>query len=232
MKTIFGLAAMCIAALGQDAKPVQKLIQLKYVDAGSVHNLLRSYVTTGGWTMQSDDRMHMIAVTGSPEAVASIEEAIKKLDVAPTDFDLTVYLISSAPNDILPAALTSTAKQLHGVFAYSGYQLLESFVLRGRDGRGGSSGGAFHGSPSSYSFRYEQASVSSDTPKTIHLRGLDLNLRFRTGALTKEGQPAFTSTGLNTDIDIREGQKVVVGKSDLNNGDSPLILVVTAKVVE
>ena len=39
-------------------------------------------------------------------------------------------------------------------------------------------------------------------------------------------------SSLNTDVDIRDGQKVAVGKSDVNNGESPLILVVTAKVVE
>jgi len=48
----------------------------------------------------------------------------------------------------------------------------------------------------------------------------------------EKGRLEYKTTGLTTDIDIRDGQKVVVGKSDVNNGESPLILVVTAKVVE
>jgi hypothetical protein len=124
------------------------------------------------------------------------------------------------------------AKQLHSVFSYSGYQALESFVLRGRDGRGGGSSGTFHGTKSTYSFRYQQATVAGEATKVITLRNLDLNLRFPTGGMTKDGEQITHNSGLNTDIDIREGQKVVVGKSDLNSGESPLILVVTAKVVE
>ncbi len=46
----------------------------------------------------------------------------------------------------------------------------------------------------------------------------------------EKGQAEYNTTGLNTDIDIRDGQKVVVGKSDVNNGENPLILDVTAKV--
>ena len=38
-------------------------------------------------------------------------------------------------------------------------------------------------------------------------------------------------SGVNTDVDVREGQKVVVGKSNFGAEDA-FILVVTAKVVE
>jgi hypothetical protein len=238
MKIICGLAMMSLLAWGQDAapKPVERLIQLRYVDASRANNL--AAVFAGGRTLQlqADDHLHFIAVRGPAETVAAFEEAVKKIDVPPIDFDLTVYLVSGSnqPGDQLPEALASTAKQLHGVFAYKGYQLLESFVLRGRDGRKGTANGTIsaNGKSSTYSFRYEEASVSGDAPKTINFRYLNLNLQFRTGGLNKEGQPIFHETGLSTDIDVRDGQKVVVGKSDMNNGESPLILVVTAKVVE
>lgn len=233
MKTFFGLALISMLALGQDAPPkrVQKLIQLKYADADQVHNLLRSYGTRDS-TMDADRRMRVLAISGSAEYVSVIEDAVKKLDVAPIDFDLNVYLVSSAASDSLPSVLASTGKQLHSVFSYAGYQLLEDFVLRGRDGIGAASSGTFHGTHSTYTFRYQQATVSTDSPKTISLHGLDLNLRTPTGALNKEGQQVTQGNGLSTDIDVREGQKVVVGKSDIRNGDSPLIVVVTAKVVE
>jgi hypothetical protein len=38
--------------------------------------------------------------------------------------------------------------------------------------------------------------------------------------------------GVHTDIDVREGQKVVVGKANIDNADNALILVLTAKVIE
>jgi hypothetical protein len=239
MRLFCGLALMSLLAWGQDEAPqttVRKLIQLKYVNAGQVSNLLRNFVGGRQWSMEADERLHVIAVRGTPEMVATLEDAVKKLDVAPLDFELTVYLISATPQvgDQLPEALASTAKQLHGVFAYKGYQLLDSFVLRGRDGQGSNGGASAEGTikNSTYTFRYNRASVLDGTPKIVSLQNLILQIRMPSGVRNEKGQPEYKSTGLSSDIDIRDGQKVVVGKSDVNNGESPLILVVTAKVVE
>jgi hypothetical protein len=233
MKIVSGLIAMSLLAWGQETPQktvvVRKLIQVKYVSASRVQNLLRSYTNI---SVDSDDNMHIIAVRGNDDMVAAYEEAVKRLDVAPLDFELTVYLISATPQvgDQLPDALASTAKQLHGVFAYKGYQLLESFVLRGRDGQGGSADGTIKNS--SYSFRYNRAATLDGSPKMVNLQNLNLQVRMPTGTFDEKGNPRYKTTGVSTDIDIRDGQKVVVGKSDMNNGESPLILVVTAKVVE
>jgi hypothetical protein len=239
MRIIIGLAMMSLLAWGQETPPktvtVRKLIQLKYVSANRVRNLLRNYTNA---SVDADDNLHTIAVHGTDDMVVAFEEAVKKLDVPPLDFELTVYLISASPQpgDHLPDALASTAKQLHGVFAYKGYDLLESFVLRGRDGQGadGTQGGSADGTikNSTYSFRYNRASVQDSSPKIVNLQNLNLQVRMPTGMRNEKGQPEFKTTGVSTDIDIRDGQKVVVGKSDMNNGESPLILVVTAKVVE
>jgi hypothetical protein len=238
MKLLCGLAVMSLIAWGQDETPtpsqtVRKLIQLKYVNANQVGNLLRNFVNGRAFSMEADERLHVIAVRGTPEMVATIEDAVKKLDVAPLDFELTVYLISTnaQPGDQLPEALASTAKQLHGVFAYKGYQLLDSFVLRGRDGaQNGYAEGTIKSS--TYNFRYNHAAVLEGTPKIVSLQNLSLQIRMPSGIHNDKGQMEYKSTGVSSDIDIRDGQKVVVGKSDVNNGESPLILVVTAKVVE
>ena len=231
MKIIGAMAAMSLLTWGQDAVPkvVLKVIPLKYVSPSSIYKVVSAFQPS---SMQYDDSLHVISVRGNAEMVAAIEEAVRKLDVLPADFELTVYLISSAPQtgDLLPDALASTAKQLHGVFAYKGYQLIDSFVLRGRDGQGGSADGTIKSS--TYSFRYNRATVMDGTPKMVNLQNLNLQIRMPSGARNEKGQPEYKTTGVSTDIDIRDGQKVVVGKSDVNNGESPLILVVTAKVVE
>lgn len=239
MKIVYGMIGMSLLAWGQEPAPAvkveRKLIQLKYVSANRVHNLLRNYTNA---SVESDDNLHTIAIRGTTDMVTAFEEAVKKLDAPPRDFELTVFLISASPQtgDHLPDALTSTAKQLHGVFAYKGYDLLDSFVLRGRDGQGmdGMQGGSADGTikNSTYSFRYYRASVQDGTPKIVNLQNLNLQIRMPTGMRNEKGQPEYKTTGLSTDIDIRDGQKVVVGKSDVNNGENPLILVVTAKVVE
>lgn len=231
MKILCGLAVMSLLALGQDAasKIVLKVIPLKYASPGAVYKVVSAFQPN---SLQYDDSLHVISVRGNAEMVTAIEEAVKKLDVLPADFELTVYLISSSPQtgDLLPEALAGTAKQLHGVFAYKGYQLIDSFVLRGRDGQGGSADGTIKSS--TYSFRYGRATVMEGAPRMVNLQNLNLQIRMPSGIRNEKGQQEYKTTGLNTDIDIRDGQKVVVGKSDVNNGESPLILVVTAKVVE
>jgi hypothetical protein len=103
--------------------------------------------------------------------------------------------------------------------------------LRGRDGsQSGSAEGTIK--TSTYSFRYNRASVLDGTPKMVNFQNLVLQIRMPSGTRNDKGQMEYKTTGLSSDIDIRDGQKVVVGKSDVNNGESPLILVVTAKVVE
>lgn len=230
MKLIYGLAMASLLAWGQDSKISQKIIPLKYVSARALTSLLQAFQPT---SLQYDDSLHVISVRGDAERIAAIEEAVKKLDVPPLDFELTVYLISTTPTaaDQLPEALASTAKQLHGVFAYKGYQLMDSFVLRGRDGQqNGNADGTIKNS--TYSFRYNRASVLDGSPKIVNLQNVNLQIRIPTGMRDSKGSVEYKSTGLSTDVDIRDGQKVVVGKSDINNGESPLILVVTAKVVE
>ncbi len=49
---------------------------------------------------------------------------------------------------------------------------------------------------------------------------------------TGPGQFQYQEVGINTDLDVREGQKVVVGKTNMDSSDRALIVVVTAKVVE
>ncbi len=234
MRTILGVALCSMLAWGQDAAPKveRKLIQLHYIDANRARSLAGTFAGRE-LNLEADDRLHWIAVRGPAEMVASFEEAVKKLDVAPLGFELTVYLISASPQpgDHLPEALASTAKQLHSVFAYKGYDLLESFVLRGRDGQNNASEeGTIKNS--TYAFHFSRASVLDGATKVVSLQNLSLQIRTPTGRADEKGNPQLKYTGLSTDVDIRDGQKVVVGKSDVNNEDSPLILVVTARVVE
>jgi hypothetical protein len=47
-----------------------------------------------------------------------------------------------------------------------------------------------------------------------------------------QGQGQKQYQYINTDVDVREGQKVVVGKANMDGSDRASIIVLTAKVVE
>ena len=232
--TLIGAAALVCAQEKKEPqreKISQKFIEVKYADA----NRIASLIQTPGVSIRSDDSMHAIIVLGTSETVAALEDMVKKLDVAPPNVELTVYLVSGSSQgaaDELPQDLASAAKQLHGLFQYKRYRMLESFVLRGRDGREGNTSGILPGSSSAYDFRYRSATVSGGTPRVVHINGMGLLVRTPTGGRNQKGEMEYRNAGLNTDIDVAEGQKVVVGKSSVNGSDEAMILIVTAKVVQ
>jgi hypothetical protein len=149
--------------------------------------------------------------------------------------ELTVFLLTGAAQgqaaDDVPQDLTSTIKQLHGVFAYKSYKLTESFVLRGRSStsiapRPASTDGILPGNGLRYHFGYNRLWLTGDPPRTIHVDGIDLNLNRPT---SKEHSGVAS---INTDLDIRDGQKTVVGKSSVDSTGDALILVIVPKVVD
>ena len=81
--------------------------------------------------------MHVISVYGTQDAVAAVEEMIDKVDVPSPNIEFTGHLVSGTSQinaDDLPKELLPTARQLHGLFPYKGYRILETFLLCNRDG--------------------------------------------------------------------------------------------------
>lgn len=158
-------------------------------------------------------------------------------DKTPTsipNIELTVYLLSGSPQalaDEVPQDLVPTVKQLHSVFAYKSYKLSESFVLRGRGGNAFTEG-VLPGNGLHYNFRYTRLRISGDGLREVHVDGLNLEL-IRDAGTSKEGKRVSeTIARIYTDLDVREGQKTVVGKSSINMGGDALILVLVPKIVD
>jgi hypothetical protein len=169
---------------------------------------------------------------------AALACAQDKQQTSVTNVELTVYLLSGSgqgTTDDVPQDLGATVKQLHGIFAYKSYKLTESFVLRGRStdnfaGAGASIDGILPGSGMRYRFGYRRLWVTGTQPRTVHVDNLNLNLS-RSPVTTKDGkQRSDNVASIETNLDIADGQKTVVGKSSIE-GDA-LILVVVPKVIE
>lgn len=154
------------------------------------------------------------------------------------NIELTVYLLSGVAQgettDDVPQDLVATVKQLRSIFSYRSYKLTESFMLRGRLGGGASAEGVLPGgSAIHYQFRYLTAQASSETSPLIRINGLRIvltNNYYRRGGDGKSVPDPLAS--ISTDLDIREGQKTVVGKSSINSTGDALILVIVPKLVQ
>ena len=220
--------------------PVQKLFVLKYADPQAVENLLRVFNAS----ISPNRDMRVLAVSATPETMAAIEDAIKRLDVptaAPANVDLTVYLLvghegeSPTGGAAIPKDLDGVVTQLRNAFAFKSYSLLDVLALRTRTGEQASttsSGGAVPNgnasAPVITTFRINSAAVGGDGA-SIHISRLNANIKMP--VVNGMQQVNYTDLGLNTDIDIKEGQKVVVGRLGISK-DQALFLVMTAKILQ
>lgn len=249
------LMAVAGFALAQDA-PVQRTIEVKFADSNRMVNLLRqAYATKPPLAITNDATFHLIFLSGPEKLVTEAESMIKKYDVAPANIELTVYMVSGTsdpkapPSDDVPSDLSPTVKQLHGLFPYKSYRVLQSFALRVREGKDGRDSGTLKAPDyarvsslknpaersevnASYEFRFQTITLSSGTPRAVHINGMLLNISTPTGKTDKEGHPEQMYSSIGSDLDAIEGQKIVVGKSNLHGSDDALILVITAKVIQ
>jgi hypothetical protein len=70
---------------------------------------------------------------------------------------------------------------------------------------------------------------SSDSHPSIRATNVRFNVKVPIPITTSTWQ--FVDVRIRADVDIREGQYVVVGKTGLGRSDNALILVLTARVV-
>jgi len=177
----------------------------------------------------------MVVVTGTPEHVDTAEAILKQLDVPPPprpvapprkSIQLTAYLIVASRSDVqgtpLPRELESPVNQVASVFPYKSFTLVDAIDLRLTDNAGGDlkgimpQGQQIHGGGYVLSVgRIDLQGVSPDNLMRINKFSLVVN-----------------DVKLETDVDLREGQKVVVGKANIDGSSNALIVILTAKIVD
>jgi hypothetical protein len=217
---------------------IQKLFILKYAEPRSVQQLLNVFDAQ----CIGNSELHAMAVTATPETMKAVEEAINKLDVpsaSAKNIDLTMQLVIGSDTEgagtTLPKDLEPVVAQLRNAFPFKNYRLLDVLTLRSRVGlRAGtdSSGGAmvFNGitKPVSSSFNINSSSLGGDG-STVRLDGLRASSKIPVEQ--GQGQFSFQDLSLNTDVDIKEGQKVVIGRHGINR-EQALFLVLTTHIVQ
>ena len=190
----------------------------------------------------------IVVITGPQDRVDTAEAILKQLDVpapppppvAPKkNIQLTAYLIIASPSGTqgtpLPKDLESAVTQVASVFPYKAFNLFDAIVMRMTDGSGGSMQGilprAAFPSGGTYSLNLNQIMLSQPLGG-MHLNSFDLSVLVSNG-MDKEGKDKFQTVKLSTRfMEIEEGQKVVVGKANIDGSSNALIVILTAKVVD
>jgi len=221
---------------GTEAGWPVKLFQVKYADVYHLANLFRAF----GATVQPEGDMKALSVRAPKEVLTAIEESIQRLDVPQPpakNIQLDAYLLIAAAQGSsanVPADLQPVVKQLKSIFNYQDFRSLGTLSMRVRDAANGTVSGLLppvsvdSGEPTSYRFHMDRTAITSEgKEQAVRINGLDLRMGYGL-----KGPPHHGEVVINTSVDVRDGQKVVVGKANIDTADNALILVLTAKVIE
>ena len=169
----------------------------------------------------------LIVIRGEGYAVDTALKVIDALDSPRPTIDLHVFVLSASTEGQVdvPADLEAAVGQLRKIFGYSGFELLDNVTLRVLEGRSGrAEGGVRLGddrSRTGYHFTFQKVSVvPEDDVNRIRIKGLEFEVDGATEGVVR--------AGLKTDIQIREGQKAVIGSSTPEGDGDTLILIVEA----
>lgn len=170
---------------------------------------------------------NLIVLRGEGYAVDTALKVIDALDVPRPTIDLVVYVLSASKQGTaeVPESLKTAVGQLQTVFGYSGFKLLDHVTLRVLEGRSGrADGGILLGDDTrrtGYHFAFKKVSVvPEDDVVRIRLKGL-------TFAVNGAGSETHRAR-LMTDVEIRAGQKAVIGSSTPQGIGDTLVLIVEA----
>jgi len=211
-----------------------RIFEIKHRDPASLVFVLRPLAS--GWkgaTMSASPEYRTLSVRDFPENIATIDEAIKRLDVpeAPrSDIELHLHVLVASPTGTttdLPAEIRNAVAQLQSTLNYKGFSMLTPIVQRTREGDWNTEGHGEGGNPQSaihfgYGYNIRSVSRSTDAEGAPHVQ---LN-GFQFGMQGSMGEARVQSN-----LSLKDGEQVVVGTASLNNGQA-LVLILSARVVK
>ncbi len=222
---ILALAALPAAAQDEaDPKKLRTVIKAtQYTDVAEAQAVLE--LLEVDFALKPDQ--NLIVLRGEQYAVETALKVIDALDEPRPSIDLNVYVLSASKQGSadVPKDLEAAVGQLRSVFGYSGFELLDSITLRVLEGRRGRADGGIRlgegTARTGYRFGFQKVSVVPEDDF--------LNIRIKQLKFDVNSDVAGTlRASLMTDVQIREGQKAVIGSSTPEGAGETLILIVEA----
>jgi type II secretory pathway component GspD/PulD (secretin) len=216
-----------------------KVFEVKYRDPSSLANVL-TRLTSGfkGAGITPNAEFKTLTVRDFPENIATIEEALKRLDTpgAPQpNIELHMHVllasnVSGAGLDV-PAELKDVLAELRGTLNYKNYELAASVVQRLTE-----TSSVLQGNGTAEVSSGNSGVPSVSMPYEYYIRSVSLTANPGGMQSMQIADFAFTSrTGddrarIQTALNLRDGEKVVVGTATIRN--RALIVVLTAKLLK
>ena len=246
------LGSLCAAQTKPDVQlpPDVRLYQPKNITPDKAQRVGVSVQNLGGARTSWDEVAHAFVIHGgSVQSMDLAEALLKRFDVPDPRVELTIYLVrasssSSAPvtsasaptGNPVPAELKGAIDEMKSTFNYDRYTLWDAILVQPTS-NGGEVQGILTSDAGNYVYTVSYA-VYGGSPlsegKTLNLAGFTFSLKmpspFRPRAAVNN-IPESLESHIRTDVTVRDGQKLVLGKIRLlpsTSGD--LFLVLATKV--
>ncbi len=171
---------------------------------------------------------NLVVLRGEAYAVDTALKVIDALDEPRPSIDLRVFVLAASKEESIdvPGELESAVEQLKGVLGYTGFRLLDSITLQVMEGRKARADGGIRlggdDERTSYRFSFQKITVVPED---------DVRIRFKDLKFEVDGPIAGTlRASLMTDVEIRQGQKAVIGSSTPRGAGDTLVLILEASV--
>ena len=133
----------------------------------------------------------------------------------------------------VPQDLRDVITQLKSTFTFKEYKMLDVLTLRTRVGSNAETSGILSTAnpPRMTQFSIQNTTVSEDGT-TIRIDRMHAGLRIPISVASQQKNMEYITSGIDQNVDVKEGQKVVVGRSSLEGPQQALFLILTAHVIQ
>ncbi|MGD2115558.1 MAG: hypothetical protein PVG07_10920 [Acidobacteriota bacterium] len=236
-------AARAVDAQEREGPPPegQAIVEIEHTDPGDVAEVIRVF----GVIATPNRDLGLVTIRGPRDAVDAARAAAVQLDRPPEptpSIQVTAYVLDASKVEPLdggvPPALAEVADQLREVFGFRGVELIDSLALRALDGGGGQVTGSLPASGERgvmpYRLGFNRAEVIHGERTSVRLEGFSFHTTTQPDpeAAGEDAESRGDATRLITDLEVRTGQKAVVGKAASASARGGLILVVEVAVLE
>jgi len=235
----------------QPQKLSVKLFEIKYRNPSSLANSLQSLGSGAeNSRIYPNDDLKTLTVRDYPENIAVIEEAIKRLDTQQSareepSVDLSIRVLltrTDAPTNLVPAPplppdLSDVVKQMQNTFAFKDYQLVTTIVQRAKTIRAPGKTAVYGKGDALWieTFKREDGGLQPLQAKADYEYKVNgIVIATNASGVAKIQLDSFSfkfgNAYVQTDLDVRDGEKLVVGTASW--GNKAMILVLTAKIIK
>ena len=212
----------------------KELVKLKFVTGNDILPLIQTFLDLRYERINMDSSKKILTLSATPENIEKMKQVIREVDVKPADLLFTVQLVlgsEAGGEGTDPIQSDPLIKELRGLLRYKSYTLLDSSMVRVVNREWAS---IVLGKKAEFEFQLRPV-VAGDAKTPIIKTELMLKQTVRAGTpetdTMKAVQPVVNTPIMST-LNIKSGERTVVGVSKLDGGDKGLILIISGKIID